>query len=429
MKKRLGLVLALLLVIPSVAMAIDIANVQLGGQVLMRGYALENMWFYNSDNEADQWDVFRIKGSLNMNVDLGDDVSAFIQLTNQTYGEGVSDDLDNQSNKVFLDNAYILAKNILGPISLKIGRQNMIYGSGFVILDGQSQFASTSIYFDGVKATADLSENISIDAFYMKDQENTRSDLVDDDVTLMGLYLTTKGCPVIGGKQEFYALNREDENSTKDIWTYGIRVSDKFDFGLDYAGEVAIQTGTSAVNGIDQDALGYKLDLGYTFDIDLKPRIYGQYAFLSGDEAGSTDEWEGWDVMYGGWPQFGDLLAWAYVFGPSAVADPAASTGGEAAYTNLIISTIGLSCNIDDKVFPNFSYSQLRFDEDNNAVVYGVTDDDFGKYYQLNVKYQYSKMLGFSAYYAIIQPGDGIEMLLGSDDDAQEFYWEASVKF
>ncbi|MFO7965288.1 MAG: alginate export family protein [Desulfobacterales bacterium] len=449
MKKILGFAAALLLLIPSLATAIDMSDVEFGGQVRMRGYALENMWSFNSDLDFDEWDVFRLKASLWTRVNLGDNVSAFIQLTDQTYGEGVVQfdagrnalgerdvwEEDNKSNKIFLDNAYIDAKNVLGPISLRIGRQNLIYGSGFVILDGQSQFASTSIYFDGVKATMDITDNISLDAFYMKDQENTRSNLTEDDINLMGLYLTATGCPVIRGKQEFYVLNREDESLDKDIWMFGIRVSDKFDFGLDYSAEVAVQRGDAwedrdddvpGYTAGDQEALGYKLDLGYTIPIDLSPRVFGQYVFMSGDEA-DTDDWEGWDVFYGGWPQFGDLLAWVYVFGPAVVSDPAGSTIGEAAYTNLHIATIGAEFNIEDKLFPKFSYSRLQFDEDN--AVYGLNDDDFGDYYQFSAKYKYSKMLSFAAYYAIIEPGDGVQDLAESDDNAQEFFWEAEVKF
>ncbi len=435
MKKKLGFILAVLLLIPSMAIGVELSNVKLGGQVTVRGYSLENMWDYDTDANADEWDVFRIKGSVFTGIDVGDNITAFVQLTNQTWGEGVSDYKDNESNKVFLDNAYIEAKNVLGPISLKLGRQNLIYGSGFVVLDGQSQFASTSIYFDGVKATWGITDQILLDALYMKDQENNRSSVAPDDITLSGLYLTaTKACPVMGGQQEVYALNREDEKTSKDIWMFGFRLSDKLANGLDYSGEGAIQTGT-AYKGQDQDAYGYKLDLGYTFlGLDLKPRIFGQYAYMSGDQA-DTKDYEGWDVFYGGWPQFGDLLAWAYVTVPvlpgySAIGDPAVSTNGEAAYTNLHIATIGLGFAIDDKIFPKISFSKLRFDEDNTNTVYGplLTGNDLGNYYQLNAKYQYTKMLAFSAYYAIIQPGDAIEDLLCSDD-AQEFYWEAEVKF
>jgi hypothetical protein len=434
-KKKLGFILAVLLLIPSMAIGVELSNVKLGGQVTVRGYSLENMWDYNGSVKGDKWDAFRIKGSVFTGIDLGDNITGFVQFTNQTWGEGVSDFKDNASNKVFLDNAYIEAKNVLGPISLKLGRQNLIYGSGFVILDGQSQFGSTSIYFDGVKASWNITDQILLDALYLKDQENVAGK--SDDITLSGFYLTaTKAFPVIGGQQEVYALNRKAEvradgtKSSKDIWMYGIRLSDKLENGLDYSAEGAIQTGT-ADNGKDQDASGYKLDLGYTFlGLDLKPRIFGQYAFMSGDEADTTDDWEGWDVFYGGWPQFGDLLAWAYVKAPgcSAIADPATSTYGEATYTNLHIATVGLGFAIDDKIFPKFSYAMLRFDEDDNPF-YGVTENDFGKYYQLNVKYQYTKVLAFSAYYAIIQPGDAIENFLGTDDDAQEFYWDAEVKF
>ncbi len=313
MKKSLGFVLALLLLIPSLALAIDLSNVKFGGQVRVRGYNLDNFWDFNNDSGIDEWDVFRFKTSLFTKVDVGDNVTGFIKLTNQNYGEGVTGaegktEVDNVSDKFFVDNAYIDVKGLLGLFNVRMGRQNLIYGSGFVILDGNSQFASTSIYFDGVKFGWNITDNVLLDAFYMKDEENLRWNMPDDDdITLMGLYLTAKGCPVIGGKQEFYALNREDENfldaagtikSQKDIWMYGFRMSDKLDFGLDYSGEIAMQSGT-AFNGSDQDALGYKLDLGYTFDtVSLKPRIFGQYAFMSGDEAGSTD-YEGWDVFYG----------------------------------------------------------------------------------------------------------------------------------
>ena len=195
----------------------------------------------------DEWSMFRVKGSVFTSVDMGDNVTGYVQFTNQTFGENVweseakafNSPEDNISNKVFLDNAYIDVKNLFDLFTLRAGRQNMIYGSGFVILDGQSQFASTCLYFDGVKLSTNITENILLDAFYMKDQENKRADNVfgkgrGDDITFMGLYLTATGCPVIGGKQEVYVLNREDETNLKDIYLYGIRLSDKFENGLDY---------------------------------------------------------------------------------------------------------------------------------------------------------------------------------------------------
>jgi hypothetical protein len=431
MKKYFGFLAAVLL-LPSLAFAIDFSNVKYGGDIRFRGYTMDN-WADFNDNGTydDEMDMFRLRASLFSSVDVGDKITGYIRITDQNYGEGVGKAEgkdawdDHTSNDVFVENAYIDAKNVLGPISLRLGRQNLIYGSGFVILDGQSQFSSNEIYFDGAKATWDLTEQVGLDVFYMKDQENNRGESFNDDITLSGLYLTGKNgwCPYIRGQQEVYALNREDQNTCKDIWMFGLRVSDKLDFGLDYAGEAALQTGT-AYNGEDQSATGYKFDLGYTIDFPIKPRIYGQYMLMSGDEKGS-DDYEGWDVFYGGWPQFGDLLAWKYVYFPAnIIPNMGVSTPGEAAYSNLEIMTAGVGFNIDDKILPRVSYSKLKFDE---TEAYGLLDDDLGDYYQLDVKYVYTKALSFSAYYAIIEPGDAFAKT--NQDAAREFYWEAELKF
>ena len=442
MKKCLGVVLALLLVVPSFALAIDLDNVKFGGSVRLRGYAMDN-WANFADDDFlagapsaydDEMDMFRLKASVFVSADVGDNITGFIQLTDQNYGEGVGkaegNDAwnDHTSNDVFIENAYIDVKNVLGPVSLRLGRQNLIYGTGFVILDGQSQFSSNEIYFDGVKAGWDIFEQVTLDAFYMKDQENHRAESYDDDITLSGLYLTAKNGwnSYIRGQQELYALNREDEATSKDIWMFGIRLSDKLDCGLDYSGEVALQTG-DAYNGEDQEAVGYKLGLGYTYNaMSIKPRIFGEYVLMSGDDNGSK-EYEGWDVYYGGWPQFGDLLAWKYVnMGPFNIINTlgSSSVAGEANYTNLEMMTIGLGCSIVDKIFPKFSYSKLYFDE---TTAYGYLDDDFGDYWQLDLKYAYTKALSFAVYYAMIQPGDAFPKT--NQDGAKEFYWEAELKF
>jgi len=430
LKKNFGFVLVLLLLIPSLAFAIDLSNVKYGGQVRVRGYALENVWDFQSDGAAADWDkydMFRLKASLFTSADVGDNVTGYVKLTNQNYGEGVTGaetkhEEDNLSNKVFVDNAYIRVKNLLDvPLTLTMGRQNLIYGSGFAILDGQSQFASTSIYFDGVKLGWNITDNVLLDLFYMKDQENTRSQATEDDITLQGAYLTAKGLPFIG-KGEVYILNKEDEASEKNINMYGLRLSNKIAFGLDYAAEIALQGGDSYLANVDHDALGLKLDFGFTFkNLNVKPRIFGQYAFMSGDEAGTAD-YEGWDVFYGGWPQFGDLLAWKFVNIPPNNTYTASGPIGEASYRNFSISTIGFSCTLLGKISPKISYSKITIDE--TAI---GADDDFGDYFQAEIKYAYSKALSFRVYAAKIEPGDAFGAV--NNDAATEIFWEADLKF
>ena len=424
MKKLLIVICVALIASP--AFAIDLDNLKLGGQVRMRQYSLENMWNFNDEAEWDSWDVFRLKTSLTASVDVGDKVTGLIRLTNQTYGEGISDAGDNISNKVFVDNAFIKVNELAGlPLALTIGRQNLMYGSGFVLFDGQSQFASTSLYFDGVKAALAVNENMTLDFLYFKDQENSRDEASDDDVSLNGLYFTMNN--VLPGKQEAYILGRVDDALDKDIITFGVRASNKMKMGLDYSAEVALQTGDytwdpAREEYVDQDALGYKLDVGYTVaNAAVKPRFNLGYAHLSGDDPDTMDN-EGWDVMYGGWPQFGDLLAWMYVAAPPLPRGmEGVSTGGEAAYVNFDMVTLGASLALTPRLSANGSIGMLTFDQ----VTAGM-DDSMGNYYQLTVSYRYNKALGFKIYAAMFAPDDGI----GTDlDNAHEIFWEADLRF
>ncbi|HET98461.1 MAG TPA: hypothetical protein ENN98_07195, partial [Desulfurivibrio alkaliphilus] len=241
------------------ATAAWLQNMTMGGEVIFRGYTLRNTWSFDDNVKDDDRDAFRLKGSLWSNYQATDDVNVRIQLTNQSWGEGAGVG-DNKDNKVFLDNAYINVNNLLGlPLEATLGRQNVIYGSGFVILDGQSQYGSTSIYFDGVKLRWRIAEQLTLDGLYLKDRENRPGHATKDDITLSGLYFINQECPLTGMRQEFYLLNREDEDLGKDIWMYGARFSNRLAMGIDYSLEGAIQKGDAGWDkdtnrSIDQDA-------------------------------------------------------------------------------------------------------------------------------------------------------------------------------
>ncbi len=435
MKKLMVLFLVLFLCTPAVA-ANWADNIEMGGDVRFRWYQMNNFWNFDDNNDLDNWETFRLRTRLYAKAKVSDDISGFVRLSNQTYGNGVSNgsewEQDNQSNKVFVDNAYITVKDFFGSnMTFQAGRMNLMYGSGFVLFDGNSQFASTSIYFDGAKLSLPIGDKAVLDAFYVKDEENSRWDISEDDITLGGVYLTAT-CPVMGsekGKQELYVLNRRDETISKNIWMTGIRLSDKFENGLDYSGEFAYQFGDFNDDAnIDQEAYGYKLDTGFTLkDAMMTPRLFCGYMFLQGDDR-DTKEKERWDVFYGGWPQFGDLLAWKYVNvgGANAITnyDPnwneGSTTGGEAVYSNISMFSAGVSAQLTQSLSTKFTYGLLTVDEPIANV-----DDDFGDYYQLQTKYGYSKNLSFSMYAAMITPGDAFI----NDDDAYEFFIETNLKF
>lgn len=430
--KRL-LILSLVLLVNLPAFAIDISNLKFGGQVRFREYDIRNMWTYDDEKKNDEWKMFRLKTSLSVSADLGDNISGMVKYTNQTYGEVVDKDGnmvydDNIGNKVFVDNAYIDVKKFEDlPVNLRIGRQNLMYGSGFVLFDGQSQYASTSVYFDGLKLSVLAGEGNTLDLIYVKDQENLRDETNHDDITLYGFYLTMK--KMLPCQAEVYFLNRLDEGKDKELMMLGARAADKLEMGLDYSVEGAFQMGSTDISGInnaDHEAFGAKLDIGYSFKMDMKPRVFGQYAYLSGDDP-KTKHYEGWDVYYGGWPQFGDLLAWSFLALPTGANvhngngndNTKASTTAEAAYTNISITTLGVSLAPAEKISCKVSGSMIKWNE--------ASDDDFGNYFQLSLGYKYSKSLSFAIYAAMIDPGDSFSNTEG--DPSIELFYQADLRF
>ena len=88
------------------------------------------------------------------------------------------------------------------------------------------------------------------------------------------------------GQQEMYLINRNDQSLNKDIYMTGIRLSDKFESGLDYSAEAAYQFGhfNEKANS-NQNAWGSKLDGGYTLtEAPLTPRLFLGYTYLEGDK-------------------------------------------------------------------------------------------------------------------------------------------------
>lgn len=420
---------------------------KIGGKVRLRGYYLNSVWDLDDDSDTDRWDVFAHKTSLWLQVDPSEKVSGYVKISNQNFGEGVTAadkwEIDHLSNKIFVDNAYIDVKEMFDlPVDVRIGRQDLMCGTGFVLYDGNSQFGSTSYFLDGIKLGWKISDNILLDGLYFKDWEGQRDNAADDDITLGGGYLTVKACPLTGAREELYVLNRNDENLTKDIWMYGLRISDKFDWGLDYSLEGAIQQGdayrdTVTDKLVDHEALGYKLGAGYTFrNREMKPRIYLGYTFLSGDEDAGDDDNERWDVFYGGWPQFGDIIAWKYRnTGPNVIRvsyDPTynqlSSTTSEAVFANFALATLGVSADFFKNFSASLSYSLMTADE--TAAGY---DDDIGDVYQLTMKYQYTAKLSFSLYGGIFDPGDAFDnpatAIKEADDAAREVFLEADYNF
>jgi len=224
------------------------------------------------------------------------------------FDEGIFDNMNVQ-----IRNAFDL------PLTLTVGRQDIILGTGWLVLDGTPYDGSRTIYFDAVRGTYELSDATKLDMIYIQQYDNETKWLkpLDHDITRHAtngqdergiiFYLTNK----CGDQQrELYYIFKNDENSglsnstTKDadIHTIGGRLAGPINDKWSYSTEVAKQWGR-----LDEDtmrAFGTNNTLTYSFNDDKQSKIFFMYEFLSGDDP-DTDGNEQFETLWGDWPQYG----------------------------------------------------------------------------------------------------------------------------
>ncbi len=336
MRKIVLCLVALLATLPAMA---ELQNVEVGGQIHIRGNYITNQILltpglrYNPlqtlgrpiggpfhpavlslnswDNDAKDYSAVEQRTRLNVKADFTDNVSAFIELDSyDIWGEdfrsaayltGV-DSRANSSNDVEMYQSYVEAKELWGtPLSVKIGRQELSFGSQWLIGPRDFAFGFTGLSFDAVRLTY-ATDTLSVDAWAAKLSESF-TDFGKGDVDFYGIYASCKAVE----DQTFdlyYLLLRDDQSMPQGygdtmLHTVGARAAGKFG-AFDYDAEVAYQFGQADSLGVivgdhsaDWGNLGAKLDMGYTFDCAWQPRV-----FVGGRYYGGEDKR---DISFGEW--------------------------------------------------------------------------------------------------------------------------------
>jgi opacity protein-like surface antigen len=214
-------------------------------------------------------------------------------------------------------------------------------------------------------------------------------------------------------------------NADVDLHTIGLRGNGKIN-AFDFEAEVAYQFGDAEIDGaggdIDAGNLGANVEVGYTFDATIQPRLYLGGAYLGGDA--DADELS-FNRLFSNW-EYSEFIentelsnTWLLRAGVSIM--PTESVKLALAVTYF---------QVDDTVdTPGF----LFFDGDDG-------DDDLGWEVGLYGSYQYSEDLAFRAGYAHYFGDDGLEgelvalngnaAFLGDEDDDYDYLFvETEIKF
>ena len=169
----------------------------------------------------------------------------------------------------------------VSPLSLKVGRQMLLYGDQRLI--GPLEWSNISRTFDAVKLRYTGKDGLWVDAFVSSVVVIDRfgMDDSDKDSLLSGLYAHI---PTLGIQDtELYALYFDDTNRNDHFLTFGTHwKSTSGKLGpWDYETEFVVQTGTAA--GRDLRAFASYIEGGYTFKAPWKPRLSLEYSYASGD--------------------------------------------------------------------------------------------------------------------------------------------------
>jgi hypothetical protein len=393
------------------------SNFSWGGDIRLRLGNFNRIPIAKGGATLGQYQYHRSRSRIWGKTDFTPDVSIKARLVNEfwDYTDGKpagapSDDKEFPS-EIVLDNLYIDINNLIGgKLDLRLGRQDLFYGNGKIILDGTPGDGSRTSYFNGIKARYKFKNDLSMDLFavanndedWMAINSQHRSLSPNDiDESAFGLYLksSNKQYP----SEMYYVFKHENDvsssNNDLDLHTFGARLMPKFTPSVSGNMEVAYQTGKMENNAIT-DMGGWLVDakLAYQLPIakSLKPVVDVSYYYLSGDDSSTGSNYEGWWQVFGRWSQNMEILTF------STIGENASPRNGPGWLTNLSAPSVGLNLAVTEKGSLGVRGIWLMANEDDGT----GTGTDRGAYLTSSLKYSFNKRFSSQVIYEFFDPGN-----------------------
>ncbi|MDP8246368.1 MAG: alginate export family protein [Candidatus Hinthialibacter antarcticus] len=406
----------------------------IGGDLRFRGMYFDNVWDFDDNNAGDSREVFRFRPRIYFDWNPTDDLEAYVRFTKEWF-YGQDEEMpgyDVEGKDAMIDNAWVLSKDIFGTgIDAKIGRQDLIYGDGFVLLDGTPYDGSQTISFDAVKVTVNHDWGAS-DLLFAKLSENDFQAADDED--LYGIYNRFKfGQTGV----EPYLLYRNknqvsidgfnppdtfDPSPAEETLLLGLRsshtfaLSDSVDLAL--AGEIgkewgkvdfdtmdglpgSLQFSRLAGSGeVDRDAWGGQANGTLTFkDIAWTPSLKLGFTYTTGDDP-NTEDYEGWDDFYAQWPKYSELYVYSLYDGFKG------RNGGNDAdigvWGNMLIPEAMITVKPTKQWTQSLRYLYFMADEDTGP----GSGDERGQNIQLLTNYVFTQNISGHILFEWFDPGD-----------------------
>ena len=264
------------------------------------------------------------------------------------------------------------------PVALTLGRQDLILGDGWLVLDGTPLDGSRTLYFDAARATVglDAAETL-LDLIYIDQNADTArfprplngdiEDQTEQYETGVIAYARTHSLPETA-LDGYFIYKHERANRTAgsirvnngapfpspsdtgDLYTLGLRAERALTRHWSARGEAAYQWGNR--NGRDLSAYGFTGRLLYDLGDARDNRLHADLELLSGDDPGSATD-GAFDPLWGRWPQWSELMIYQW---------PLDSRVAEA--TNLLRLNLGWLAQLHERTLASVDYHALFANEE-----------------------------------------------------------------
>ncbi len=294
------------------------------------------------------------------------EIALCVQAANEFRYYTVPANSDFHLDEVFFDQLYLkLTKPWQQPLTITIGRQNIMLGEGFIVWDGGPLDGSRSAYFNAVHLDWRVGSNYQLIAFVSHNQAEDRwlpivhdqhRQLIEQPETGAGVSLWKSSSGWISAA---YIVFKKRESTTAmpvsaSTAALGGSVNRALvktnSHNLNFQAELALQLGRQ--NGLDRVAFGGDGRFNYSPTLGEGCRFVPQtisagVIYLSGDNP-NTERLEDWDPMFARWPKWSESYIYTLV-----------QEHGVAWWSNLISLNLATRFSLAGNVTLNAQYHHL----------------------------------------------------------------------
>lgn len=379
-------------------------------QNLYDGYQDKN----RSDPERLRFPIrVRLRGKVKFSDDVDFNIGNTWQLTHWVLpksADGSGHGTFSDGSEGVFDIFNLTVRNAFNlPLTVVIGRQDVFFGKRWLIAEGTPLDESKTGYFDAVRLTYQASSKTIFDVVYI-DQKSSSDDRLkpinNDETSVVetdeqGLILNLAHRLSDRTQVSGYYIWKKDMKTSfiasgidKGIHTFGGLYEHIINNNWDCWVESAIQTGSRNCENIE--AYGLNSKLNYSFNDAHNTKISFSYEYLSGDNS-HTDAYEGFDPLWGRWPQPCELLC--DVYGLREGRRP-------AEHSNMHKLGLGWHADLNEKVDIDMNYYLLWVPECLPGSGVTTTSNKFrGQCFQAIANCKHNKFMTSQLYFELFGPG------------------------